>query len=254
MIEHHFALDFLLFLTGLLAGTIDAIAGGGGLITLPMLMSVGLPPQIALGTNKLQGSVGTLVAAVNFLRKKLISFNVIKKGLFFSVIGTTGGALTAQIISGALLEDILPVLMILIFLYTLFTPKLGLIEHKERMREPLFFGVFGFGLGFYDGFLGPGTGSFWVMALVVFLGYNMTKATAYTKVFNLNSNIIALLWFVLGNNIDYQIGFIMAAGQLIGGKIGSELVILKGAKLVRPIFLVVVFFTIVVMAYKSYSN
>lgn len=111
--------------------------------------------------------------------------------------------------------------------------------------------IFGFALGFYDGFLGPGTGSFWVIALVFFLGYNLSKATAYTKVFNLKSNIIAATWFMVGHHIDYKIGLIMACGQLLGGKIGSQLVIWNGTKLVRPMFLTIVFFTILVMFSKS---
>jgi uncharacterized membrane protein YfcA len=120
------------------------------------------------------------------------------------------------------------------------------------MKEPLFYMLFGFLLGFYDGFLGPGTGSFWVIALVFFLGYNLSKATAYTKVFNLKSNLIATACFAFGHNIDYKIALMMAAGQFFGGKIGSQLVILKGSKLVRPIFLVIVFFTLITMFYKSY--
>lgn len=146
----------------------------------------------------------------------------------------------------------LPFLMLIIFLYTLYTPKLGLLDSQQRMKESFFYILFGFLLGFYDGFLGPGTGSFWVIALVFFLGYNLSKATAYTKVFNLKSNIIATAWFMLGHHIDYKIGFIMACGQFFGGKIGSQLVILNGAKLVRPIFLAIVFFTILVMFCKSY--
>jgi len=252
MIDMSLGMMALFFSAGLLAGTVDAIAGGGGLISLPLLISVGLPAPVALGTNKLQASIGTSVATYNYFRNKLISFQIIIKGLLFGFLGATSGSLAAQFISSSLLEKILPLLMLIIFLYTIYTPRLGLIDSKQRMKESLFYMVFGFALGFYDGFLGPGTGSFWVIALVFFLGYNLSKATAYTKVFNLKSNLIATTWFMLGHHIDYKIAFMMACGQLLGGKLGSQLVILNGAKLVRPIFLTIVFFTILVMFCKSY--
>ena len=242
----------LFLFAGLLAGTVDAIAGGGGLISLPLLISIGLPAPVALGTNKLQASIGTFVATYNYFKNDLISLQIILKGLLFGFLGATAGSLTAQFLSSFILEKILPFLMLIIFLYTIYNPTLGLQDCKKRMKESLFFKIFGFGLGFYDGFLGPGTGSFWVIALVFFLGYNLSKATAYTKIFNLKSNIIATSWFMLGHNIDYKIGLIMACGQFLGGKIGSQLVILNGAKFVRPIFLMIVFLTILTMFFESY--
>jgi uncharacterized membrane protein YfcA len=245
-------LTLLFFGGGLLAGAIDAIAGGGGLISLPLLMSVGLPAPVALGTNKLQSTIGTLVATHHYFKNKLISFQFIVEGLVSGFIGATLGALIAQYLSGSVLEKIIPIMMLIIFCYTLFTPCLGMVDAKPRMKEPIFYVIFGFLLGLYDGFLGPGTGSFWVIALVFFLGYNLSKATAYTKVFNLNSNVVALIWFMFGHHIDYQIGLIMACGQFFGGKIGSQLVVRNGAKLVRPIFLVIVFCTLLRMIYKNY--
>ncbi len=252
MMHQTLLFNTLLFSAGLFAGTIDAIAGGGGLITLPLLISIGLPIPIALGTNKLQGSIGTFAAFHNYYRNKFISFQTLKKGLLFGFIGASLGSFTAQYINSGLLQKLFPCLMLLVFFYSLFTPKLGLLDGKIRMDEFYFYILFGFILGFYDGFLGPGTGSFWMIALVFFLGYNLSKATAYTKVFNLNSNIAAILWFMLGHNIDYKIAFIMACGQVLGGKIGSHLVIMNGAKLVRPLFLVIVFLTMLVMIYRSY--
>lgn len=253
MITLSIQLKALLFSTGLVAGTIDAIAGGGGLITLPLLIAVGLPAPLALGTNKLQSSIGTFVATYNYFRNKLISFQVIMKGLMFGFVGASLGSLSAQHIDSSLLQMALPFLMLIIFIYTLISPKLGLLDSHQRMREPLFYMLFGFGLGFYDGFLGPGTGSFWVISLVYFLGYNLAKATAYTKVFNLKSNLIALTWFLLGGNVDFHTGLIMAAGQFIGGKLGSHLVIKNGAEFVRPIFLTIVLTSIAVMFYKTFS-
>lgn len=252
MLHISLQLKSLLFATGLLAGTVDAIAGGGGLITLPLLVAIGLPAPVALGTNKLQSSIGTAVATFYYFKHKFVSFQIIKKGLLFGFMGASLGSMTAQYVDSSFLEKFLPPLMLLIFIYTIFSPRLGLLDSHQRMKEPLFYMLFGFGLGFYDGFLGPGTGSFWVISLVYFLGYNLAKATAYTKVFNLKSNLIALSWFMLGGNIDYSVGLFMACGQLIGGRLGSHLVIKKGAQFVRPVFLSIVFLTIIAMFYRSY--
>lgn len=252
MLEHHLLLSIILFATGLTAGTVDAIAGGGGLISIPVLMTLGLPPQFVLGTNKLQSSIGTFIATCNYFRHGLISLKGISKGLFLCFIGASLGALAAQVINPALLGKLIIIFMVFIFIYSVSSPKLGLQERTSKMTESAFFMLFGFFLGFYDGFFGPGVGSFWAIAMVLLLGYHLAKATAYTKLFNLESNMVALAWFIMGHHVDYKIGATMACGQIIGGRLGSYLVIKNGAKLVRPIFLTVVLITIIVMLYKNW--
>jgi uncharacterized membrane protein YfcA len=237
----------ILFLTGLAAGTIDAIAGGGGLISLPMLLSVGVPPHVALGTNKLQSIFGTAIATHSYYRHGWLQKEGLLHGLFFSFCGALIGANASLFLSSALLKKIIPILLLCVLLYTIFSPKLSDIDRHPRMNQNYFFILFGLLLGFYDGFLGPGTGSFWVFALIFFLGFNMTKATAYTKALNLNTNFAALICFALGNNVDYRIGFCMAAGQVFGGKLGAHLAIKKGAKLIRPVFITMVTITIIVL-------
>lgn len=249
-----YQLLFLLLLTGFFAGTVDAIAGGGGLISLPMLLSVGVPPHVALGTNKLQTSVGTFTATFSYHRAGLFSFNTLSKGLIFGFLGAVLGAVIGQIISSDALKQIIPILLLIIFIYTLSAPKLGNEDRNALFNETIFYIVFGFSLGFYDGFFGPATGSFWVFSLATFLGYNLQKATAYTKVFNLKSNLIAVACFAIGKNIDYQIAIWMAAGQLLGGRLGAHLAIQKGAKLIRPIFIAVVAMTIISLFYKNYFS
>jgi uncharacterized membrane protein YfcA len=245
-------LILLLFFTGLFAGTVDAIAGGGGLISVPILLSTGMPPHIVLGTNKLQSSIGTLMAAINYHRHGLVSFKSVMVGLFFGVLGASAGAIVSQLISGDVLRKIVPFILFVILIYTIFTPKLGHQDEQPRMRAPIFFSVFGFLLSFYDGFFGPGTGSFWVFLITFFLGFNLIKATAYTKIFNLNSNFVSLICFAIGGNIDYRLGFCMAAGQLIGGYVGAHLAIKKGARFVRPFFLAIVTITILSLLYKVF--
>jgi uncharacterized membrane protein YfcA len=243
----HIYLYPVLAFFGLLAGTVDAIAGGGGMITIPVLLAVGMPPHLALGTNKLQSSVGTGVAAFNYYRRGMWEFKTVYKGLIFGFTGTAAGAILSQSLSANILATLIPWLLVLVLLYSVFTPRLGLIDRHPRMPEHYFFPLAGFILGFYDGFFGPAVGSLWVFALVFFLGYNLAKATAYTKVFNLKSNLFALACFAIGHNVDYHAGLAMAVGQLVGGKLGSHLVITRGARFVRPVFLGMVAFAILLL-------
>lgn len=255
MLEHlSYSMLLILFFAGLVAGTIDAIAGGGGLISLPVLLGVGVPPHIALGTNKFQSSLGTSMAVRSYYRAGLINFKTLYKGLFFSFLGTVLGSVIAQLISSNILGQIIPIILVIIFLYILFSPALGLEDKTPLCGEFYFYIVFGFIMGFYDGFFGPGTGTFWLFFLSHILGYNLRKATAYTKVFNLNSNLIATTCFALGGNIDYRLAITMAIGQLLGGQVGAHLAIKKGAKLIRPVFIAVVSSTIISLFYRNYDR
>jgi len=252
-LTQHFLLPTL-FLTGLIAGTVDAIAGGGGLISVPVLLGMGIPPHLALGTNKLQSSCGTLMAAHSYYRQGLIDKSKLIVGLIFTLLGALSGAITIQMMSGNLLQKMIPILLLFILIYTIFTPRFGKVEQVPKISERTFFVIFGLILGFYDGFLGPGVGSFWVFAFMFFAGFNLIKATAYTKVFNLNTNLVALVCFAIGGNIDYRVGLCMAAGQLIGGRLGAYLAIKKGVQLIRTIFILVVAATLAMLFYKNYMN
>ena len=245
--------DFLFFATGLIAGTIDAIAGGGGLMSLPVLLGLGLPPSLALGTNKLQSCCGTAVAALSYYRRGWLNSQGLMSGLIFSAGGAILGAIAIQVSSNVFLKQIIPFILLFVFSYVVFCPRLGQQDEKPKMNLNLFYASLGLALGFYDGFLGPGVGGFWVFVLVYLLGYNLLKATAYTKVYNLNTNLIALLCFAVGGNIDYRIGVIMAAGQLIGGRVGAQLAMKKGLYLIRPLFLVMMLAAIVTLIYRNNS-
>ena len=242
----------LLFATGLCAGFVDSIAGGGGLIALPVLFSVGLPPQMALGTNKLQGSFGALAASYNYIRKGVVKFNENLSGILFTLIGAALGAWAIQLMKAGFIERLIPGLLLIVFLYTLFMKNLDTGTGKPRMPNLLFYLLFGLGLGFYDGFFGPGTGSFWTAALLIVMGMDMKKASGITRIMNFISNVVALSIFVMGGNVIYSIGLCMAAGQVIGARVGSSLAIRKGAKFIRPVFLTVVFLTILRLAWKTY--
>ena len=242
----------ILFFTGLLAGFVDSIAGGGGLIALPVLLSLGMPPQLALGTNKLQGSFGTLSAAATFIRKGTVKLNENIHGIAFTLMGAILGAWSIQQIQAGFIQHIIPVMLLFVFFYTLFSKELGTHPGRPKMTKNLFFTLFGLGLGFYDGFFGPGTGSFWTGGLLIVMGMDMTKAIGTTRIMNFTSNIVALSLFIICGNVHYSAGLCMAAGQVIGARAGSGLAIKKGTSFIRPIFLTMVFLTIVRLIYVNY--
>ena len=232
------------FVAAFLGGFIDAIAGGGGLITLPAIMAMGVPPHLALGTNKLQGVFGSFTATLNFTKKGLIDYKECFIGIVFTFIGATIGATLILFLNANFLKIIIPFLLITIFIYTLFMPKIGESDRAAKMNERLFYIIFGLILGFYDGFFGPGAGSFWMFAMVALIGLNLKKAVAHTKALNFTSNIVALGVFIAGGQILWLVGFLMAVGQILGAYFGSNLVIKKEVKFIRTMFLIVVAATI----------
>lgn len=234
----------LFFVAAFLGGFIDAIAGGGGLITLPAIMAMGVPPHLALGTNKLQGVFGSFTATLNFTKKGLIDYKECFVGIVFTFIGAAIGATLILFLNANFLKIIIPFLLIAIFIYTLFMPKIGESNRAAKMNERLFYVIFGLILGFYDGFFGPGAGSFWMFAMVALIGLNLKKAVAHTKALNFTSNIVALGVFIAGGQILWLVGFLMAVGQILGAYFGSNLVIKKEVKFIRTMFLIVVAATI----------
>lgn len=245
-------ITIILFTAGLVAGFVDSIAGGGGLITLPVLLTVGLPPGLALGTNKLQGSFGTLSSSYNYIKKGEVKLKECISGIIYTFLSAAAGSWTVQMMDPGFIKHVIPFLLLFVLLYTFFSPQLGYGDRRPRMGSNNFFLLFGLGLGFYDGFFGPGTGSFWTAAFCIILGFNMTKAAGYTRIMNFTSNIVALSMFVMGNNVLYKVGIIMGIGQMLGARIGSNLAIKKGARLIRPIFLSVVLLTVARLIYINY--
>ncbi|MSU34991.1 MAG: hypothetical protein EXS36_07740 [Pedosphaera sp.] len=230
----------LLFGVGLTAGFVDAIAGGGGLITVPALLWAGLPPAVALGTNKLQSSCGTTVAVWNYSRAGLIAWRRLLLPLVLAFLSAMAGSWAVSLVPRDLLRRCLPILLGCVAVYTWRQPSLGRVARPAWGSWTLGLPVAAVALGFYDGFLGPGTGSFWTLVLVVGFGLELSSATGTTKALNLASNLGSLILFASRGLIDIRFGFMMAAGQLVGARLGSGLVIRRGADLIRPVFLTVV--------------
>ncbi len=225
----------LLFGCSIAAGFIDSIAGGGGLLTVPALLSVGIPPAHALATNKLQSSFGSFSATFYFLRRGYIDLKLIRNGVIFTFIGSACGTLLVQQIDPSALKQAIPYMLIGFALYFIFSPRIGDEDRQQRISFFLFSLLVGLGVGFYDGFFGPGTGSFFAIAFVALAGFNLSTATAYSKLLNFISNVASLLFFMLGGKILWQIGLIMGVGQFIGARLGSRMVVSKGSKIIRPL-------------------
>lgn len=216
------------------AGFIDSIAGGGGLITIPALLLSGLPPQLALGTNKVGCCLGTGVAMLNFARSNLILWRLALLGVGFSLVGAGIGTELALYISPDLLGKVLVLLLPFAMLATLMPKK----EQKNPpltsgrrywILAPLCFLI----VGIYDGFFGPGTGSFLILALHWVLRISLLKASATSKVMNFASNLGAMILFIWNGAVIWSVGLPMMAANIAGNWLGSRLAIKVGTEAVR---------------------
>ncbi len=242
-----------LFASGLIAGWVDSIAGGGGLVTIPVLLGFGLSPQVALGTNKFQASFGSFTAASYYVHKGVVDLADARLGIVWTLLGSAAGTLAVQQVRPDFLNLLIPVLLLAIAVYMLVAPAPGDSSGRARMGRSVFYFLFGFSLGFYDGFFGPGVGSFWAFALIAGLGFDLTRATGYTKVMNFTSNIVSFVLFLLGGFVLILPGVAMATGQIIGARIGSGMVVKRGARFIRPIFIAVVILTTLKLLVQRFS-
>jgi uncharacterized membrane protein YfcA len=166
-------------------------------------------------------------------------------GFVFSFSGAIIGAVAVQFFSADFLENLIIIMLLVLFVYTAFSPKLGFTQQPHRISHALFYTVFGLLLGFYDGFFGPGTGSFWTISLVVLLGLDLKQATAQTKFFNVTSNLVALSIFIFSGLVLWSAGIAMGVGQILGAYCGSTLVSKRDVHFIRVFFLIVVAATII---------
>lgn len=229
----------LLVAVAAVAGLVDAIAGGGGLLALPALLWAGLPPVQALATNKLQGTFGTFTASWNFIRRGEIDLKRLRVPILLTFIGSAAGTEAVRHLGSERLQAIVPGLLIAFALYFLFSPRIGDADAQHRIGHGLFGFLIGLSVGFYDGFFGPGTGTFFAAAFVLLLGYNLRRATAGTKVLNFTSNIASLLFFAVAGEVVWQVGLPMGLAQMGGAWLGSHLVIRHGTALIRPVLVIV---------------
>ena len=221
-----------------LTGFIDAIAGGGGLIMMPALLTAGLPPVHALATNKLQSVFGTGIALRNYARSGLVDWRRNLPTIFLAFAGAVIGVLAVQAIRPDILALIIPLLLVVSALYVLISPRMTDDDAHQRL-SPAGYAPVGTAIGFYDGFFGPGAGTFYTTSLVALRGAGLTRATALAKMFNLASATASLGMFALGGHIYWLLGLCMAAGAMAGGWLGSHTALRFGARLIRPLLVVI---------------
>lgn len=242
-----FALDptvmLLLCSVAFIAGFIDAIAGGGGLLTVPALLTAGLPPHLVLGTNKLAATFGSLTASVTYYRKKLFDPYYWRHALIATAVGACIGVLVVDQISKSTLEKVLPVLILIAAIYSLFAKvqaddqlQLPADTAKNRWSQRLQ----GLGLGFYDGIAGPGTGSFWMVSTMALYKINLLLTSGVARSMNFISNGFALVTFAVLGHIHYQLGIAMGLCLMVGSYFGAHTAIRFGSKLIKPLFMLMV--------------
>ncbi|WP_044874588.1 TSUP family transporter [Pseudomonas sp. LFM046] len=223
-----------------LAGFIDAIAGGGGLLTIPALLTAGLPPHLVLGTNKLCATFGSATASYTFYRRKLFEPRKWRNALIATAIGAALGAVIAHWLPAAWLNQMLPVVVFGCGLYLLFgkTPD---AEHSHD--APISRGrqwPQGLGLGFYDGVAGPGTGAFWTVSSLLLYPLDLVRASGVARSMNFVSNAMALAVFIAAGQVAWALGISMGLALMAGAFLGARTAIQGGAKFIRPVFIMVV--------------
>jgi uncharacterized membrane protein YfcA len=231
------ALDplLLLFLAAGVAGFIDAIAGGGGLITLPALLLAQIPAVNALATNKLQGSFGTFASSLTMLRKGKVELAQIRVLFLSSLIGSSLGALLLLEVDPTSLDLVVPLALAAIALSFALQPKAGERETAPRIGVGLYRMAVVPAIGFYDGLFGPGSGSLFSASAVFLRGQSLVTATATAKVLNFSANIASLVIFIGGRKVLWSFGAVMIAGNMLGAHLGALAAIGGGARLIRPV-------------------
>lgn len=239
-----------------IGGFIDAVVGGGGLIVIPgLLISFPSAPLATLfGTNKIAALSGTSVAAFQYAKRVRFNYKLLAVAAIFSAIASFTGARIVSYINVATLKPVILIILVVIALYTFIKKDLGKIKTKklDPNKQLIYGGLIGLIVGFYDGFFGPGTGSFFVLGFVVVLGFEFVEASAYSKIVNCVTNVSALFVFIRNGNYMLELAVLMAVCNIIGNIIGTRLALKKGNGFVRIVFLIIVSLMILRYAYDVF--
>ena len=245
----------LLCAVALAAGFIDAIAGGGGMLTVPALLTAGLPPHLTLGTNKLAASFGSLTASVTYFRKKLFNPRFWAASILATAIGALIGTLVVDYLSIEFLNKLLPVVIILVACYSLFG-SLSTTEHNELpeldSKTKIKQWLQGLGLGFFDGLAGPGTGTFWTASNSLLYKMSLLLNCGLARSMNFVSNFISLITFVALGHVNFLLGITMGFFLMLGAWLGAHSAIKFGSKMIRPVFNTVVIVLALKLIYEAY--
>ena len=216
---------FWLFVAAVIAGYIDTLVGGGGLITIPALLFAGVPPLQALGTNKLQASAGTGTATLTLIAKKSLRFSNVKWLMLMAFFGAILGAVAVQYVDAEVLRFVIPGVILLISLYFLMAPKQNVIGGNAKVSKQIYQLTAVPSIGFYDGMFGPATGSFFVLAGVSLRGQNIVNASIVAKSLNFATNVASLLVFFWFGQVAIALGIVMMFGQFVGASFGARALI-----------------------------
>jgi uncharacterized membrane protein YfcA len=228
---------FIMAAVALAAGFFDAIAGGGGLITLPALLLAGVDPLAAIATNKFQAASATVSATAAFARKGMIEW---RTGLPMAVMAFVGGALGAlsvNLIPKAVLEALVPLLLLGVALYFALSPKLSNDERRAKLPVVVFCLTLAPLIGFYDGVFGPGVGSFYMVAFVLIMGQGILRAVCNAKLLNASCNLGALLVFAMLGNIILPLALAMGVAAFVGAQLGARCAVRFGSRLIKPLLI-----------------
>lgn len=241
-----------LALFGFVAAFIDSCVGGGGLISLPALLGLGIPPYLALGTNKIAGTISSATSSATFISLGKFDKRLILYLFPVSLIGSMIGAKTVLFVPQEALKILVIVMMGIIFVYTLLNKRFGHDPNFKGLTPfTLSLGIpFTFLIGFYDGFFGPGAGSFFVFLMVLLFGYDFVTAAGNGRILNLASNIAALTVFILEGKVIWITGLTMGVAMIVGATLGARMAVKTGVRYVRPLFLIVSISLITKMVYE----
>lgn len=243
----------ILFPGAFMAAFVDAIAGGGGIISIPAFIMSGFPMHYALGTNKFGMSTGTFISTWRFYKNGKVDFDFLKYLIPCSLIGSVLGVLLVLRLDAEFLKPMIMVLLIVVGIYSFFSKSQGLVnEYEKADRQGILKGMlFALCLGFYDGFFGPGTGSFIIFGLVKLFKFDYVSASGNSKVLNLTSNFAALITFAINGKIAYLWAIPTALIMMLGGYLGSGIAIKGGAKFIKPVFVTMALIAAIKMLIES---
>jgi uncharacterized membrane protein YfcA len=228
----------LLCAAGFIAAFVDSIAGGGGLISLPAFLLAGVPPQFSLGTNKFAATAASFTSSIKYAASGKVNFKLLKYLIPFTLIGAVLGVKTVLNIDQKYLYVMVLILVLAVGVYSLFSKNIGQENRfKELTKKNIFLGILlAFVLGFYDGFFGPGTGSFLIFGIIAIYGFDFVLAGGNARVLNFVSNVSALVMFAFYRRINYMIGLPVLIAMIFGARFGTIMALKKGSKLIKPIF------------------
>lgn len=229
----------LLCIAGFVAAFVDSIAGGGGLISLPALLLVGISPHYSLGTNKFASTTASFTSSVKYAKSGKINFKLVKFMIPCTLMGAILGVNCVLKMDQKFLYPLVLILVLFVGIYSLFSKTIGKEDHSLEFPEKksIVLGcLLAFALGFYDGFFGPGTGSFLIFGLIGIFKFNFIKAGGNARILNFTSNIAALIIFAFNGKIKYLYGIPFAICMILGAKMGTEFALKHGTKLIKPIF------------------